>query len=90
MKYTGTIEIECGELSCDDCSNIKKESDLCEYFDEELHYSYDIGLVRCSRCLETFKPEISEGKVRQIMAGGSGIGLLEEALNKHRKIVEGE
>lgn len=62
MKHTGTIEIDCGEFSCDDCVNIKRESDVCEYFDEELHYNYGIGLARCPQCLETFKPVVEENK----------------------------
>lgn len=77
MKHTGTIEIDCNVTGCGDCNY--RTGDNCELFFELLYLDEEDN-ERCPQCLATFTPEISEGKVRQIMAGGSGIEDIKKAL----------
>jgi hypothetical protein len=88
MKHTGTIEIDCGDMDCSKCrfsdtiykSNFKEIS----YIECTLFNTRHPNKERLPQCLETFKPEISEGKVRQEMAGGSD----EEMLDTFRKHID--
>lgn len=85
MKHTGTIEINCGDKNCADCTYFEDAGEhcWCNIF-EKAHSGW-----RLPECLETFKPEISEGKVRQTILEPR-IGLLGEMLDRERKLLEGE
>jgi hypothetical protein len=101
MKHTGTIEIDCNMIDCDKCEYKVWDYNYCVMFHKHIEQMQveespleDTGNARCPECLATFKPELTEGKVRQIMAGGSDEemlkNLIEAALNEHKHLIEGE
>lgn len=58
MKHTGTIEIDCGEKTCDGCNHTS--TDVCLEFNRRLSLNRKNKLLRCQQCLETFKPVAEE------------------------------
>jgi hypothetical protein len=66
MKHTGTIEIDCGDNTCDECQSLIPDNDrdlhTCGIFGQDYSY-YDGVCKRCPSCLETFK-EIKDEEIK--------------------------
>ena len=67
MKHTGTIEIDCGDNTCDDCELVIEKSPsnyICGAFNCGVDYDNSIcNFRRCEACLNNFK-EIKDEEIK--------------------------